>query len=177
MALLNFSRLPSRSFAKAQNLNESVRLYSGKPMYRIFLSYRHRDRDLVGQVVDYLHRLSPDVYIDFLDDALNNAPSSQTAPILRQRIQQSKKLIQLLSPNSGESKWMPWELGLGDGMLGYPNSVILPGITDYSSTLDQDYIKMYGRIESSNAAFGLPNDLTVVYPDRTSIGFKQWLAN
>src|SRR5687768_18063793 len=36
---------------------------------------------------------------------------------LRDAVRRSRKFVFLVTPNSASSKWIPWELGLGDGAL------------------------------------------------------------
>ncbi|KAB7725849.1 TIR domain-containing protein [Rudanella paleaurantiibacter] len=174
MAYLNLDRLPDVRFQKALPLNEGL---GSKKIYSVFLSYRRVDKQYVAKVVQFLNALDASIYIDFLDDELNNTPNDQTAPTLRKRIQQSKKMIQLITPNSSDSKWMPWELGLGDGVLGYPNAVILPTVTTHFRNFDQEYIKMYGRIETSDSRDGTRNDWAVLYPNGDGVWFRQWLIS
>lgn len=176
MAFLNLSSLSTAPFQEAKFLNEDVRqLSSTVPRLQVFLSYRHQDRAYVPGVAKFLKQLRAGIYVDFLDDKLAAAPSEKTAPILRSRIKQSTKLIQLITPNSSSSKWMPWELGLSDGLLGYPNSVMLPVVNDYNRSVDQEYLNMYGHIETSQSKDKTINDWAVHYPDGTALWFSQWL--
>lgn len=177
MAYLNLANLPTATFKKAETRSEYVRLYSEQPKHHIFLSYRHADRQYVTGVTEFIKRLGKGIYVDFLDEELVQAPSNQTAAILRQRIMQSKKLVQLITPNSGQSKWMPWELGLGDGLLGYPNSVILPTINGTQKVTDQDYLRMYGYIEKGPSADDTFQDWLIRYPAQPAKWFKNWIVD
>ena len=155
MAFLNLASLPTATFESPYRLNEDVRLYSQRQpsalKYHVFISYRHEDRSYVPGVAKFLKGLEAGIYVDFLDEELAKSPDSQTAPILRRRITQCSKLIQIITPNSGDSRWMPWELGLGDGILGYRNAVTLPVINAYQPRVSQDYLDMYGHIETTTA--------------------------
>lgn len=177
MAFINLSNLRSSSFQKAQNLNEDVRLLGEPHRHYIFLSYRHSDRKYVPQVANFLKTLGKGIYVDFLYEELAKAPNSEVAYILRTRISQCKKLIQLITPNSGLSKWMPWELGLGDGLLGYSNSVTLPGIEGYNRSIDQEYLNMYGHIKTTYSRDKTIEDWAVIYPNNSAIWFKDWLIS
>jgi len=177
MAFLNLASLPTATFESAYKLNEDVRLYSqpGAPKYHVFISYRHEDRSYVPRVAKFLKGLQAGIYIDFLDEELAKAPDSQTAPILRRRITQCSKLIQIITPNSSDSRWMPWELGLGDGILGYRNAVTLPIINTYQPKVSQDYLDMYGHIETTTARNSTYEDWSIQYPDNTAEWFTTWL--
>lgn len=176
MAFLNISALSSVAFQSPQALNEDVRAGGAVPRYHVFLSYRHQDRAYVPGVAKFLKQLQAGVYVDFLDKELNMAPSSQTAPILRRRISQSRKIIQIITPNSDGSRWMPWELGLGDGLLGFPNAVTLPVVNDYNTKVEQDYLNMYGYIQTSGTANPNGEKWGVFYPDGTALWFRDWLT-
>ncbi|GAB3636721.1 hypothetical protein GCM10027422_23110 [Hymenobacter arcticus] len=179
MAFLNLSSLSTTAFESAYRLNEDVRLFSqpGASKYHVFISYRHEDRSYVPGVAKFLKGLQAGIYVDFLDEELAKAPNSETAPILRRRITQCSKLIQILTPNSSDSRWMPWELGLGDGILGYPNAVTLPVINDYQPRVSQDYLDMYGYIETSKSSNGAFTDWAVIYPKGGNKWFKDWLIS
>jgi hypothetical protein len=179
MAFLNLSSLPTATFESAYRLNEDVRLFStpGTPQYHVFISYRHEDRSYVPSIAKFLKSLRAGIYVDFLDEELAKAPNSETAPILRRRITQCSKLIQILTPNSDGSRWMPWELGLGDGILGYSNAVTLPVVNDYQPRVSQDYLDMYGHIETSRSNDATFTDWAVIYPKGGNKWFKDWLTS
>lgn len=181
MAFLNLSSLPGATFESPYKLNEDVRLLSqrqpGAKRYYVFISYRHEDRAFVPRVAQFLKRLQTGVYVDFLDEELARSPDNQTAPILRRRITQCSKLIQILTPNSAGSRWMPWELGLGDGVLGYKNAVTLPVITDRQPRVTQDYLDMYGYIETAKSRDQSIENWAVRYPDGTAEWFADWLRS
>jgi hypothetical protein len=177
MAFLDLANLGTTTFRKAQTVNEFARSYGTQPTYHVFLSYRHADRHYIPKIADFLRSLNSGIYVDYLDEELNQAPSSQTAPILRSRINQSKKLIQLITPNSGQSKWMPWELGLGDGLIGYPHTVVLPTVNGVQRIQDQDYQKMYGYIDNGLSRDNTIRDWFISYPDGKGVWFKDWLKS
>jgi hypothetical protein len=172
VAYLNLSASSESRFEKAQTLNES---FGGEKKYKIFLSYRHVDRKYVAKIVGFLNKLDTSIYVDYLDEELNISTNKTTAPTLRKRIEQSEKLIQLITPNSYNSKWMPWELGLGDGVLGYVNTIVLPAAIENSVNFDQDYLKMYGYIETGNSKDLTIRGWVVRYPTGEAIWFKDWL--
>lgn len=177
MAFLTFNELSSRTFFKEQDLNESI---SGRtqPSRKLFLPYRHSDRHLVHDVVRFLKGLGVAVYIDYMDQTLEEQTNENVAKTLRNHIQASSKFISLAIPNSGSSKWMPWELGLGDRIINYPNVGILPVTNRADYWPDQEYGRIYGRIENI-PSWGFPKEDTwyIIYPDGQRKDFKQWLLN
>ena len=54
-------------------------------------------------------------YIDKGDNRLPKIPSVKTAKVLKEAIKSCRRLIVFITTNSKESKWIPWELGIGDG--------------------------------------------------------------
>jgi hypothetical protein len=177
MSYLTFNDLSTRSFIKAETFNESI---SGKtiPTKKVFLSYRHQDRNWVSSVVQFLKTLGVSVYVDYLDQTLEEQSNEQVASTLRKRIGDCSKFISLATPNSSGSKWMPWELGLGDRIVNYPHVAVLPLTNNHNYWPDQEYGKIYGRIENI-PSYGFPKQETwyIIFPDQRKINFKKWLSN
>lgn len=155
MAYLTFNDLSSRTFSRASNLNESIKTRSYSDV-NVFLSYRREDRIWVDGIVRFLKGLGVNVYVDYLDQTLEDLENDQVAKTLRDAINKCKKFISLATPNSSKSKWMAWELGLGD----------------------QEYGKIYGRIENINSyGFNRNDNWYVIYPNSDRVALKQWLLN
>lgn len=174
MAYLKISDLRGAYFQKAQPLNESS-LGFRAPTKRIFLSYKHEDKDKVVPVVKWLQSKGVNVYIDYLDNELIGKSDVDAAKILRTRIQQSDKFILLSTHNVRESKWVPWELGLGDGFDGYKNVIRLP-LTTTGTWTSKDFYDIYGYIYKSDLAY---EQWYVEYPDSnySLIKLEDWLKS
>lgn len=175
MPYLTFNNLTSRTFSKAASLNESIstRTYLEK---RVFLSYRRIDKEYVDGVVRFLKQMGVSVYVDYLDETLEEKTNDVVAQQLRDRIKECSKFITLATPNSASSKWMPWELGLGDRIINYPNVAVLPLTNDPNTWADQEYGKIYGRVESAYSfSVADSDDWYIIYPNGTRIKFKDWL--
>ena len=174
MAYLTFSDLNSRTFTRAGVLNESIAVKRSWDK-TVFLSYRHQDRQWVDPIVRLLKGLGVAVYIDYLDQTLEEQTNDQVAQTLRKRISGSSKFIAMATPNSGQSRWMPWELGLGDRIINYGNVAILPLTENASTWHDQENGKIYGRIEKTN--FGNGTNWSVLFPDNKRVDLKIWLSS
>src|SRR5437762_1815674 len=109
MAYLTFDNLTASAFSKASNLNESISAVTERTL--VFLSYRREDRKWVDPIVRFLKRIGVSVYIDYLDETLEDIPNTRVAGELRKHIAGCKKFVSLATPNATRSKWMPWELG------------------------------------------------------------------
>ncbi|MCK6640907.1 MAG: toll/interleukin-1 receptor domain-containing protein [Bacteroidia bacterium] len=170
------SRIKGQVFEKAYSLNESIDK-AGTSDKRIFLSYRRNDIKYVKPIVAFLKSRGVKVYIDYLDDTLPNPPDHTTAKILRDSLTKCQKFILLATPNSKESNWMPWELGLGDGHTGYENTIIFPLVRTDSYWDEREYYKIYGYIEEVNSKDNSTRDWAVFYPDGTAaIWLWDWLS-
>lgn len=80
-----------------------------------FLSYSSRDDEFLPSIIGVLENHGAFVYIDKKDSSLPHKPSRETAAILRKNVALSSKFVLFVTPNSKESNWIPWELGLADG--------------------------------------------------------------
>lgn len=170
MAYITFNDLQGQTFYKAQSINESLR-FDEKFDKQVFLSYRRKDSQYVRPIVNILKSLGAKIYIDYLDNTLPDKPSSETAEILRSRIKASDKFILMATPNSSESKWIPWELGLGDGFINYQHVAILPITNEKNYWTEQEFYSLYGYIRKAKSQDGSRNDYAIFYPD----GRAEWL--
>lgn len=173
MSYLTLNSLTRNTFSKSISLNENRESSSFDK--QVFLSYRRKDKNYVKPIVDLLKSLGVNVYIDYLDDSLPDKPSDETAIILRNKIKKSDKFILMATPNSKESNWIPWELGLGDGFINYENVAILP-ITTYSDYWgEREYFSIYGYIKKAESRDKSKFDWAIFYPDRDPIWLSNWL--
>jgi hypothetical protein len=110
----------------------------------VFLSHSFADRELILGIALILEDLRHSVYLDWRDDPelSRERVTPQTASVLRERMQRCRCLLFATSPNSPDSKWMPWELGYMDGHNG--KAAILP-ILDRpgESVSGQEYLGVY----------------------------------
>jgi hypothetical protein len=113
-----------------------------------FLSHSSQDAEFLPGIIELLENHGGEVYIDKKDTALPPYTSRETAQILRGRIAECKKFILLATTNSKDSKWMPWELGIADGLKHQQCTAILPGVDSRFDTswTEQEYLGIYDRI-------------------------------
>ena len=91
-----------------------------------FLSHSSKDEDLVVGVIRVLEGHGATVYVDEIDPQMPPYTNSETAALLKQRIQQTRRFVMLTSENSKESRWVPWELGIADGYKGVSEIALFP---------------------------------------------------
>lgn len=113
-----------------------------------FLSHSSKDDDLVAGAIQILENHGAKVYVDEIDPEMPPYTSERTAALLRSRIRDTSRFVLLASKNSKESKWVPWELGIADGVKGSSKIALFPAS---DSSYDQawassEYLGLYDRI-------------------------------
>ena len=126
-------------------LNEATRSRTGK---NVFLSHSSKDAEFLPAVVRILEAHGASVYVDLEDGSLPEEPSGETAAILRAAINGCSRLVVFVTTNSKDSKWIPWELGVGDGEKGPHRVALFPAAqqTRDQKWANQEYLGLYGRI-------------------------------
>lgn len=150
------------------------------PQRATFLSHSSQDSEFLPGVVKLLEGHGASVYVDKKDKSLPPFTSRETARILKNNITASKKLVLFATENSKDSRWMPWELGLADGLKGSSSTAILPGVdkTTEIKWTEQEYLGIYDRIvwgdlqgESSKVWMVLNQE------KNTATKLSEWLNN
>lgn len=112
----------------------------------VFLSHQKKDRNSCKKIADYLIDANIDVYFDEYDIDLKifsqeNRPQG-IVDCIRKGIKSSSHMLVVISPNTINSKWVPWEVGYG-----YENTdlgvLTLKGIKDEGLP---DYLKTTKQI-------------------------------
>lgn len=114
----------------------------------VFLSHSSKDKDYLPPVIVILENHGGKVYIDDGDARLPAKPSKETAAILRDTIRTLEKFVVFVTPNSKDSRWIPWELGLGDAYKNPRNVALFPASekTYAQEWAEQEYLGLYRRI-------------------------------
>jgi hypothetical protein len=114
--------------------------------------------------------IESDLYVDLRDDSLPRDTSKHTANMLRQRIAERDKFILLVTEKTKESIWVPWELGIADGIRGKDNIAVFP-LSSMASFEGQEYLSVYNLVELSAMDALLVRD-----PGRRTVQeFSHWL--
>ena len=107
----------NRAANVSKSLNQQYTLAS-KPC--IFLSHRSVDKNLVREIGKYITKSGVDIYLDENDQELQKADAEgddrKVTQCIQTGIEQSTHVLCLLSPItvSGESWWVPYEIGFGE---------------------------------------------------------------
>src|SRR6476620_7396646 len=108
-----------RSYLTEQQKSATINFAAAKTSTnKTFLAHSSNDVAILPNVIAVLEQHGADVYIDKTDASLPRYTSPQTATTLRSHIRLAKRFIVLATPNSKTSTWVPWELGLADGIKG-----------------------------------------------------------
>jgi len=158
-----------------QRLLREAASRSGKS---VFLSHSSKDNELIPSVVGILEGEGGRVYVDLGDDRLPDVPSPETAAILRDTVRQTQSFVLLVTPNSKDSIWIPWELGLADGAHG-PARVSLFPVANAAAEMrwsEQEYLGLYQRIVWGRIK-GYERELWMVWDhhDNTATPLRRWL--
>ena len=114
----------------------------------VFLSHSSADNDLVPGAVSILEGHGGKVYVDKKDPALQQLEIVEVASRLRSAVRVCRKFVLLVTPKSKDSKWIPWELGLGDGANRDVNVALFPSAETFveQQWSEQEYLGLYQRI-------------------------------
>jgi hypothetical protein len=114
----------------------------------VFLSHSSLDKEALPKAIGFLEAHGAKVYIDKVDKELPKKTSAETGVKLKERIYQCPKFIVLVTANSKNSRWIPWELGIADEKKRLPNVAILPDAGNQTNVewSEQEYLGLYPRI-------------------------------
>lgn len=118
------------------------------PSNATFLSHSTLDAELLPGVIRLLELHGAQVYVDKKDGDLPPYTSRSTATLLKKRIMQSRKFILFATNASKDSRWIPWELGISDGLKRAANTAVLPGVDTIRDVAwaEREYLRIYDRI-------------------------------
>jgi hypothetical protein len=146
----------------------------------LFLSHSHEDRDIVEDAIAFLLTIGIYAYVDWLDPTMPKTTSGSTAQKIKERIQLCELFVVLLTENSRESKWVPWELGFADAKKRNQDISIFPIKRNYGTTDSNfdglEYMQLYQRISLGNLR-STGQDIAAVFSPNTSEGttLEGWL--
>ncbi len=117
----------------------------------VFLSHSSHDADLVADVVAFLEDQGLEVYVDRADPHMPKITSEETASRLKDQIRDCKKVMLMATNNAVKrSRWVPWELGLADGMKGPSGVILLPLVEDDGTWEGAEYLQRYPSVHSTS---------------------------
>jgi hypothetical protein len=144
----------------------------------VFLSHSSKDSAYLPLVIEILEHHGAEVYVDVKDSDLPLVPSLETARVLREKLLGCKKFILFVTTNSKDSRWIPWELGLGDGQKKPANVALIPAAPHAwdQQWAEQEYLGLYDRIIWGNLDTEPdPQWLVYNYHANTAVPLRAWL--
>lgn len=144
----------------------------------VFLSHSSKDHDLIPGVIQILQGHGGRVYVDENDPAFEMLDFTETAERLRNAINYCGKFVLFVTPKTKDSKWIPWELGLGDGKNRNNNVVLFPSAETVSeqSWSEQEYLGLYRRIIWGNYEGQKPEWLVLDYHKNNAVRLQDWIT-
>jgi hypothetical protein len=153
---------------------------SAKEGKTVFLSHSSGDDDLLPGVIRVLQGHGGKVYVDRKDSALDLLGIFDIADRLRTAVRTCRRFVLLVTPRSKSSTWIPWELGLSDGVNRDVNVALFPSAetADEQRWSEQEYLGLYQRIIWGNFA-GQERAQWMVLDHRKNRGteLEQWLRS
>jgi hypothetical protein len=184
MALLTRSELLATDLsfrtkvAAAKALLSESRATPLDAQFDIFLSHSSRHPRQVRAIKARLEAFGYSVYVDWLEDeelARSNV-TPKTAARLRHRLKSSRSLLVHASEGANVSRWIPWELGLADGLQ--LRVAIIPVVTDDRVTDSYRGVEYLGLYPYVDFARSVTNPIVIPWVNRnavTYVAFKGWL--
>ena len=144
----------------------------------VFLSHSHKDERHLPLIIHILENHGASVYVDVKDETLPAMPSVETAKILRNALNGCRKFILFVTTDSKDSKWIPWELGLGDGGKTPRNVAIIPAaqVQGDHAWAEREYLGLYDRIVWGNFAGKDAEWLVYDHHQNTADHLADWLS-
>jgi hypothetical protein len=181
----------SVKFATYQNLNERIDRLTVPQQLRLrldarlsspihkntFLSHSSKDVQYLPAIISILEEHGASVYCDLEDDRLPKNPNPKTAAIIKDQIRKCKRLVVFTTKNSKDSKWVPWELGIGDIELSSDNVALFPAASVPTDQVwaRQEYLGLYRHIVWGGLE-GHSGNIWMVYDHftNTAVSLKNW---
>jgi hypothetical protein len=125
-----------------------ARASTRSPSDATFLSHSTTDVEFLPAVITLLEDHGGQVYIDKKDETLPPYTNRETATALRTRIVQSRRFVLFATSRSKDSRWMPWELGIADGVKDSRRVAVLPGVDTAADVTwtEREYLGIYNRV-------------------------------
>jgi hypothetical protein len=144
----------------------------------VFLSHSHKDEKFLPGVVSILEGHGGSVYVDVQDKRLPETASVETARILRQNLSACRKFVVFVTTESKDSKWIPWELGLGDGEKTLRNVALFPAAKQDcdQAWAEREYLGLYDRIVWGQFKDKQFEWLVLCHHENTAVTLGAWLA-
>lgn len=146
---------------RAFSINESLtKAHLSANKTCVFISHQKRDAEFCEKIAKYLMQADIDVYFDEYDNDLKhsriNKDPKGVVDCIRKGISKSTHMLCVLSPNTLDSRWVPWEVGYGYDKTKV-GALTLKGISDSEIP---DYLKTVKIIRGTKSLNAFISELT-----------------
>lgn len=113
--------------------------------YDVFVSHSSRDVDFMRKVLLFLKHSKGvnNVYVDWQDPDMKHETDARTAIDLKERIQNARKVIYVVTSDSLKSVWCSWEIGYADCSKGVDDVAILAIKPNNGRWKNHEYLQQY----------------------------------
>jgi hypothetical protein len=142
-----------------------------------FLSYSTLDDEYLPTIIGILENHGAYVYVDKKDPSLPPTTNKETAATLRRNIALASKFVLFVTPNSKESTWIPWELGLADGEKTKSKIALFPAAERVyeQQWAEQEYLGLYDRIVWGHFTDQKDEWLVLNHSENSAVSLGNWL--
>jgi len=144
----------------------------------VFLAHSSKDKKYLPAVISILENHGGRVYVDKDDDRLPESTNRETAEILRSTIKGCRRFVSFVTPNTRDSKWVPWELGLADGEKGEYQVALFPTANRAleQAWAEQEYLALYRRIVWGKIeGWDKPGWMVLDHIHNSAVSLRTWL--
>jgi hypothetical protein len=144
--------------------------------FDIFLSHSTRDAREVRALKKKFERLGYSVYVDWVedDDLDREQVTPDTAARLRRRIAKSRSLLVHASEGAKLSRWVPWELGIADGLQRRVG--VLPVLEQSRATYKgSEYLALYPYVDFAPGSTTGAMQAWVRRSPKVYVNLRHWL--
>ena len=113
-----------------------------------FLCHSHKDETLVKGLIALFQEKGIDLYIDWKDHSMPEAPNAETAKKIQEAIRARDLFLFLATANSKASRWCPWEIGYADSSR---RRIFIVPTTDGAGTYGNEYLQLYAKIDDGTS--------------------------
>lgn len=148
---------------------------------KVFISHKDSDSELAERVARRVRYNGMDTYLDTIDDALAK-DGPDLADLLLARMSSCQQLIAVVSSQTKDSWWVPWEIGVGSEksfrMASYSEQhVSLPSyLTKWPALHGDRDVDLYCQY-SKSASIRVARKMDEVYGDERRVQVRKSDAN
>lgn len=103
----------------------------------------------------WLKEQGMELYIDWQDPYMPDAPDGTTANRIRAVIKEADVFLFLATNDSMASRWCPWELGFADGVKRNEQIALIATRDASGHYYGNEYLQLYRRIDQDSAGNAL----------------------